>query len=206
MKKENNKDNPAMDSSSDDSNNELFGSKFTRRTFLKGSAAISAGAVAPMYLEGISKSFAAKGGPVKIGHIEDLSGNLAVYGVQKDHAAQLAVKEINEGKTLKGGPVGSGGLGAKANYATNPPIMGHGKGDLKVVDDGGKRSGEGMAFVEDDDALVDSGDSGILGKEVELIHPDGQSNNNIWQQHFCLYEQNQLPAAFLEADDDAGRG
>ena len=76
-----------------------------RRDFLTGTAAtVTAATVLP----NIRSARAQSSGPIKIGHIEDLSGNLAVYGVQKYHAALLAVKEINEGKTLKGGPVGSG--------------------------------------------------------------------------------------------------
>ncbi len=181
MSNDNKSDHPETDVMATESKDGLS-PKFTRRTFLKGSAAASAAMAAPIYLAGISKSFAAKSGAVKIGHIEDLSGNLAVYGVQKDHAAQLAVKEINEGKTLKGGPVGSGGMGSLSNYAANPPVMGNGDKDLKFVNDGGKLTGSGMAFVEDEDVLVDSGEAGILGREVELIHTDGQSNNNIWQQ------------------------
>ncbi len=150
-----------------------------RRDFLTGTAAtVTAATVLP----NIRSARAQSSGPIKIGHIEDLSGNLAVYGVQKYHAALLAVKEINEGKTLKGGPVGSGGLGAMGNYAASPPIMGAGDKDLKYVDNGGALSNSGMGFVEDEDVLVDSGESGLLGREVELIAPDGQSNNNIWQQ------------------------
>ncbi len=150
-----------------------------RRDFMTGTAAtITAATVLP----NIRRAKAQDSGPIKIGHIEDLSGNLAVYGVQKDHAAQLAVKEINEGKALKGGPAGSGGLGVFGNYASNPPIMGAGDKDLKVVNDGGALDQSGMAFVEDQDVLVDSGEKGLLGREVELINPDGQSNNNIWQQ------------------------
>ena len=157
------------------------GPTIKRRTFVQGSGLAAATLAAPMVLPGLKMARAA-GDPVKIGHIEDLSGNLAVYGVQKFHAAQLAVKEINEGKTLKGGPVGSGGVGLMANYAAAPPVMGAGDKDLKVVSDGGDLTGSGMAFVEDEDVLVDSGESGLLGREVELIAPDGQSNNNIWQQ------------------------
>lgn len=150
-----------------------------RRQFMTGTAAaVTAATVLP----NIHMAKAQSSGPIKIGHIEDLSGNLAVYGVQKYHAAQLAVREINEGKTLKGGPVGSGGLGTMGQFASSPPVMGVGDGDLKVVDDGGAPSGSGMSFVEDEDVLVESGESGLLGREVELIAPDGQSNNNIWQQ------------------------
>ena len=182
MNNDHKSDQSETESATEEPATEEFGHQFTRRTFLKGSVAVSAGIAGPAYLSGISKSFAAEGGAVKIGHIEDLSGNLAVYGVQKDHAAQLAVKEINEGKTLKGGPVGSGGVGSFANSAANPPIMGNGDKDLKIVNDGGKLTESGMAFVEDKDVLVDSGESGILGREVELLNTDGQSNNNIWQQ------------------------
>lgn len=152
---------------------------FGRRSFLTGSAAtVTAATVLP----NLKMARAQDSGPIKIGHIEDLSGNLAVYGVQKYHAAQLAVKEINEGKTLKGGPVGSGGIGVMGNFAASPPIMGAGDKDLNYVSEGGEFSKSGMAFVEDEDVLIDSGENGILGREVELLGPDGQSNNNIWQQ------------------------
>ena len=155
----------------------------TRREAMAGTAvAASATVAAATVLPGIKVTAEAQSsGPVKIGHIEDLSGNLAVYGVQKTHAAMLAVAEINAGLTLKGGPVGSGGLGAWATHATTPPVMGAGSGDLSFVHHG-DGSGEGMAFVEDEDVLVPSGENGLLGREVELLAPDGQSNNNIWQQ------------------------
>ncbi|GIT74822.1 MAG: hypothetical protein Ct9H300mP29_8160 [Candidatus Neomarinimicrobiota bacterium] len=110
--------------------------KIKRRTVVKGAVAASAVLSMPMILTGIKRAEAASG-PVKIGHIEDLSGNIAVYGVQKWHAAQLAVKEINEGKALKGGPVGSGGLGSLGKFAGNAPIMGNGDKDLKFVNKGG---------------------------------------------------------------------
>ncbi len=153
----------------------------SRRDFLKTTSVAGAVLVAPSIItSGIA--MAQDSGPVKIGHLEDLSGNLAVYGVQKDHAAQLAVAEINAGLTLKGGPIGSGGTGVFSSAATQPPLMGAGTGDLNYLDDGGDRSNETVAFVEDDEILVDSGDDGILGRPVELINLDGQSNNNIWQQ------------------------
>ena len=93
--------------------------------------AASAGALAPgfgaTYLRGFeyTRSVQAQGSsPVKVGFIEDESGNLSVYGIQKLHAAQLAVKEINEGKTLKGGPdIGAGGLGTLGNVAKKPPTI-----------------------------------------------------------------------------------
>ena len=179
---------------------------FGRRAFLTGSVAA---ATAATFLPGVKLSRAQSTGPIKIGHIEDLSGNLAVYGVQKYHGAQLAVKEINEGKTLKGGPVGSGGVGLMSNYAASPPVMGAGDKDLKFVDNGGALSGSGMAFVQDEDVLVDSGESGLLGREVQLLGPDGQSNNNIWQQLTRkLIQEDQvdcLVAGFTSAEREAIR-
>ncbi len=153
----------------------------SRRDFIKASTVAGAALAMPAI---IASDFvhAQSSGPVKIGHLEDLSGNLAVYGLQKDHAAQLAVAEINAGLTLKGGPIGSGGVGVFASTAARPPLMGAGSGDLNYLDDGGERSNETVAYVEDDDILVESGDDGILGRPVELINLDGQSNNNIWQQ------------------------
>src|SRR5438552_13516634 len=99
-----------------------------RRSVLKwaGGASLAAGFGAT-YLRDFeyTRSVQAQGsGPVKIGFIEDESGNLSVYGLQKLHAAQLAVKEINEGKTLKGAPaIGAGGLGAMGSVAKNPPTI-----------------------------------------------------------------------------------
>ena len=78
-----------------------------RRTILKGAAAVSgfmAGFSGPTYLRDFNYTQTARAqasGPVKVGFIEDESGNLAVYGIQKLHAAQLAMKEINEGEPLK---------------------------------------------------------------------------------------------------------
>ncbi|MFZ5789888.1 MAG: ABC transporter substrate-binding protein [Pseudomonadota bacterium] len=151
-----------------------------RRTLIQGaSAAIAAATI----LKNIRPTAAATTGPVKMGFIEDYSGNLAVYGLQKLHAAQLAVKEINEGKTLKGSPaIGAGGMSVMAQYAGRAPTIGRTGTDLPVVDDGGPKNGASTAFVEDPDILIDSGDKGILGRELQLISPDGQSNNAIWQQ------------------------
>jgi urea transport system substrate-binding protein len=92
-----------------------------RRTVVKGAAAASI--ALPTYLRDFNFMQSAKAqgtGPVKLGFIEDESGNLAVYGLQKLHAAQLAVKEINEGKTLKGAPnIGAGILGAMGQVASS---------------------------------------------------------------------------------------
>ena len=76
-----------------------------RRTVVKGMAAagLTAGVALPTYLRGFETSaYAQTSAPVKMGFIEDESGNLSVYGIQKLHAAQLAVAEINDGKTSQG--------------------------------------------------------------------------------------------------------
>ncbi len=160
-----------------------------RRTILKGAAAVSglvAGFSAPTYLRDFNYTQTARAqssGPVKVGFIEDESGNLAVYGIQKLHAAQLAVKEINDGKTLKGAPnIGAGLLGAAAQVAKGPPIIGKEGTGLNVVGDGGDKSPTDLAYLEDADILVDSGEKGVLGRPVNLVSSDGQSNNTVWQQ------------------------
>ena len=177
-----------------------------RRTFMTGTAAgITAAAVLPH----VRVSRAAEGGPVKIGHIEDQSGNLSVYGIQKEHAARLAVKEINEGFTLKGGPVGAPGLGTMGTHAMEAPLMSKGDKDLAFVHDGGEKSGAGFVYAEDDDILVASGEQGILGREVELLATDGQSNNALWQQLTRrLIQQDKvdvLVAGFASAEREAIR-
>ncbi len=53
---------------------------------------------------------------------------------------------------------------------------------LAIVDDGGPKSPVDLAYVEDSDILIDSSDNGILGRELQLVSSDGQSNNAVWQQ------------------------
>jgi ABC-type branched-subunit amino acid transport system substrate-binding protein len=157
-----------------------------RRTVVKGMAAagLTAGVALPTYLRGFETSaYAQTSAPVKMGFIEDESGNLSVYGIQKLHAAQLAVAEINDGKTLKGAPdIGAGFLGAQATAAKNPPVISKDGTSLAIVDDGGPKSPVDLAYVEDADILIDSGEKGILGRELQLLSSDGQSNNAVWQQ------------------------
>ena len=122
----------------------------SRRDFVKA-AAITGVAVASTGFPAIHIR-AAETGPVKFGLLEDRSGNFALFGAPKFHATQLAIKEINEGFTLKNGPTGPGGTGAN-----------------NVYDDV-------------DDILVESGDKGILGRQIELVSPDPQSDNRVFQQ------------------------
>jgi len=90
---------------------------------------------------------------LKFGLLEDRSGNFALFGAPKYHATQLAIQEINNGLTLRSGPTGPGGRGLDHGY-----------------------------YDDTDDILVQSGDKGILGRKVELIAPDPQSDNRQFQQ------------------------
>ena len=150
-----------------------------RRALIKGAGAALA---ATTMLSRAAPVRAAANDPVKIGFIEDQSGNLSVYGIQKLHAAQLAVQEINDGFTLAGGPVGTGGIGTFGSYAAKPPVEKEVAADEQFTSNGGPEDQKGIVFVEDSEILVKSGENGILGRKVEMIAPDGQSNNTLWQQ------------------------
>ena len=118
----------------------------TRRTLIQGAVGLAAAGAA---LGRANIVRAAAENPVKIGFIEDQSGNLSIYGIQKLHAAQLAVQEINDGFTLAGGPVGPGGLGAMGLYTPTPPTLMSGRGGkLDVVSDGGQPSQHAIVGVD----------------------------------------------------------
>ena len=182
-----------------------------RRTVLQGMAAT--GLAAATYLPGLSitrEARAETSAPVKIGFIEDESGNLSVYGIQKLHAAQLAVKEINEGKTLKGAAgIGAGQLGVMGQVAAKPPVISKEGTGLDLVSDGGPKDRTDLVYDEDADVLVDSGEKGLLGREVQLLSVDGQSNNALWQQLARrLIQQDKvdvLVAGFASAEREAIR-
>jgi branched-chain amino acid transport system substrate-binding protein len=89
---------------------------------------------------------------VKFGLLEDRSGNFALFGIPKYHGTQLAIKEINDGWTLANGPTGPGGVGKPTGYD------------------------------DTDEILVKSNDEGILGRKIELMAPDPQSDNRRFQQ------------------------
>jgi urea transport system substrate-binding protein len=149
-----------------------------RRTVLLGAGAVAAAAALarPAIVRAASVT------PVKIGFIEDQSGNLSIYGIQKFHAAQLAVAEINNGYTLAGGPVGTGVLGSYGMYAPKPPTLTTSGATLNVVNDGGTPSDRAMVTSDTDEILIPSGEKGLLGQPVQLLSADGQSNNILWQQ------------------------
>jgi len=58
--------------------------------------------IAGLITSGALSAFAVEKGPIKIAVIEDQSGNFALHGIPKVHAAQLAVAEINRAGGLLG--------------------------------------------------------------------------------------------------------
>jgi urea transport system substrate-binding protein len=154
------------------------GLRWKRRDVVRAAGLAAAGAV--LTRPGIVR--AADQTPVKIGFIEDQSGNLSIYGVQKLHAAQLAVQEINDGFTLAGGPVGPGMLGTEGLYAATSPVLTATGGTLNVVSDGGTPGKKAIVNVDTADIFIQSGEKGLLGRKLDLISADGQSNNTLWQQ------------------------
>lgn len=151
----------------------------SRRQVLASSAAV---AIAAGVTTRFNIAAAASDKPVKIGSIKDQSGNLSIYGIQKHHAIMLAVKEINDGLTLAGGPVGMGKLASFGIHASQPPTETVKGPTLNVVDNGGKPGKKGIVLSDHDDILEPSNDKGILGRPVKLISGDGQSNNTLWQR------------------------
>lgn len=126
------------------------GAGVSRRNFIAGTAAAGfaagVGAFPAIHVK------AQTTGPIKFGLLEDRSGNFALFGAPKYHATQLALKEINEGFTLRHGPTGPGGLGTPNGYD------------------------------DTDDILIESGDKGVLDRQIELLAPDPQSDNRKFQQ------------------------
>ncbi|HKJ94042.1 MAG TPA: ABC transporter substrate-binding protein [Gammaproteobacteria bacterium] len=202
-----------VDSNVDRESGEIPELGLSRRDFLKGASGVVAGSMigGGMLIKGAPAIAAPESKTVDIGFIEDLSGNLAIYGLQKYHAAQLAVAEINQGLTLAGGPVGVGGFASMGQQAKKPPLvkLNPGSGEIETVDDGGDATESGILYGEADDILIDSGEKGLLGKEVNLMAPDGQSNNRLWQQlSRKLIQQDKvdvLVAGFTSAEREAIR-
>jgi urea transport system substrate-binding protein len=128
---------------------------------------------------------------IKIGFIEDYTGDLAIYGLQKRHAAQLAVKEINEGFSLRGGAVGAPGIAVFGSTALKAPRVSCRGGDFYYDMKKEDLDEDKLVFSQEDKILVRSGEKGLLGKEVRLIDYDGKSSNRRWRQ---------LARTLIEAD------
>src|SRR5437588_7605196 len=114
---------------------------------------------------------------IKFGLLEDRSGNFAIFGLNKWHGTQLAIKEINDGWTLDGGVQGPGGPGVFAKTAEHAPTE-----NIKdVVERGGDETVDATVWKQGDEYLVQSGEKGVLGRPIELIAPDPQSDNTQFQ-------------------------
>jgi branched-chain amino acid transport system substrate-binding protein len=161
-----------------DSTRTVSGDDITRRAVLKGGAAVATGAITLMSAPVILHAQSGDKQPIKFGLIEDYSGIAAYQGLPKLHATQLAIEEINNGLTLKGGALGPGGLGAFASYAGKAPTMNI---KQRVVEDGGEPKGKAVVFIEEGEILEKSGDAGLLGRKIELVAPDAQSDNRRYQ-------------------------
>ena len=147
--------------------------------------------------------------PVKIGFIEDLSGDLSIYGISKWHAAQLAVKEINAGFKLAGGHMGASGLGILGQYASMPPLVKTRGAELLFIDRGGEKDNVKLLFAEEDKILVRSGKKGLLGRDVQLLSLDGRSDIEVWKQMadrlICREKVDVLVAGLTSASREAIR-
>lgn len=184
------------------------GPGMTRRDFIKkvGVAGAVVGASTVLGAPSIIKASSLKSGPIKIGLLEDRSGNFALFGIPKHHGTLLAIKEINEGYTLPGGPTGPGGLGVFSKCASIPPVENIKDG---VIDKGGSLKDAGVVFNDTDEILVKSGEKGLLGRKVELIDPDPQSDNRRFQSltnRLIMDEQvDVIMAGFASAEREAIR-
>jgi len=181
-------------------------SGMTRREFMKTSAAAGvAVGIGGMILGAPAVLRGAEPAPIKFGLLEDRSGNFAIFGLNKWHGTQLAIKEINEGWTLDGGVQGPGGPGVYAKIAPKPPTE-----NIKaVVDKGGNPDKDSTVWTESEEYLIKSGDKGVLGRKIELIAPDPQSDNTQFQalsRRLILNEKvDVIMAGFASAEREAIR-
>ncbi len=152
--------------------------RVTRRQFVSSAAAAGAALALGGKVFGVPNVvLGASAPPIKFGLLEDRSGNFSIFGLNKWHGTQLAIKEINDGWTLAGGPQGPGGPGVFARVAPQPPTE-----NIKaIVSQGGTPSTEKVVWNEEDEYLVKSGEEGVLGRKIELIAPDPQSDNRQFQ-------------------------
>jgi branched-chain amino acid transport system substrate-binding protein len=198
-----NKNEDHTDAFDSSTNSDAVSGSPSRRDFIK-TAAVAGTAIAVSGFPSI-QTHAAASGPIKFGLLEDRSGNFALFGLNKWHGTQLAIKEINEGWTLDGGVQGPGGPGMFAKVAAKPPIS-----NIKdIVDRGGTEETPDLVWNESDDYLIQSGEKGVLGRTIELTAPDPQSDNTQFQalsRRLILEEQaDVIMAGFASAEREAIR-
>ena len=152
-------------------------SGMTRRKFIQTSAVAGVAVGLGGVILGAPAVSRAAEPPIKFGLLEDRSGNFSIFGLNKWHGTQLAIKEINDGWTLDGGVQGPGGPGVYAKTAPKPPTQ-----NIKsMVENGGAISKDDTVWTEGAEYLVKSGEQGVLGRQIELIAPDPQSDNTQFQ-------------------------
>src|SRR2546426_10565747 len=81
----------------------------SRRELIKAAAVAGAGVLAAP--AALRAQAAGGAGSLKLGLLEDRSGNFALFALHKWHGTQLALKEVNAGWTLDGGEHGPGAPG-----------------------------------------------------------------------------------------------
>ncbi len=178
----------------------------TRRQFMKTAAIAGAAMSVGSKVFGVPNIVLGAPGPsIKFGLMEDRSGNFSIFGLNKWRGTQLAIKEINDGFTLAGGPQGPGGPGVFAKVATKPPTE-----NIKSMSEkGGEPSKEKVVWDELDEFLVKSGEEGVLGRKIELIAPDPQSDNRQFQalaRRLILQDKvDVIMAGFASAEREAIR-
>ncbi len=179
----------------------------SRRSFL--TTMMAAGAATAVtgfpYIRAQAAENPPKNPTIKFGLLEDRSGNFAIFGINKWHGTQLAIKEINEGWTLEGGVQGPGGPGVFAKVAPKPPTV-----NIKeIVNRGGDETGEDTVWNEQAEYLTKSGENGVLGRQIELIAPDPESDNTQFQslsRRLILEDKvDVLMAGFASAEREAIR-
>lgn len=176
----------------------------SRRDFLKTMAAAGA-ATAVTGFPYVQARAAGNNGSIKFGLLEDRSGNFALFSIPKYHGTQLALKEINDGWTLKGGVQGPGGTGVFAKAAAKAPT----ENIHELVSRGGDPNKDDLVWAEEDEYLTKSGDKGILDRQVDLIAPDPQSDNTRFQslaRRLILQDKvDVIMGAFASAEREAIR-
>ena len=102
------------------------------------------------------------------------SRQLAVYGLQKLHAAARGEGD-QRGQDAQAPAIGV--LGVEGNVAKNPPVISREGTGLEVVDDGGARAGGRFRRGRRNSDRLRR--ERRLGRELQLVSADGQSNNAI---------------------------
>src|SRR5204862_2271302 len=122
----------------------------TRRDLIKAAAVSGVGVLAAPAVLRAAETAAGGAAPIKFGLLEDRSGNFAIFGANKWHGTQLAIKEINDGMTLDGGVQGPGGPGVFAKTAEHAPT----ENIEDVVERGGDETVDATVWKQGEEYMV----------------------------------------------------